>query len=349
MKNSLLFCFLFLCFSFVYCQTTFTKKYNSILERYEYFDSSNTLIGYQKYNTIMDVWEYTDLTTTNKTNSGRYIVHDYGTPRSNFDANLALQALAYRQANYNNMSSSQRAALSMQQRKQWVSQNLQKWIKYSNKLDEKNKKELNRDYKNLKKQVDKNDKIDMKNLDDGWYEVVMFYYGNLADKGELEEIYKKRYVFISDHKPVYYLGENKILFQVLESKSLKNEHIYLNKVSHKYNPEIVKPDFFILNSEPLSYEPINFIGTKLIFYTDVNLASELTIDIVNLNTDQVYYLPKITQYFTSSSPTCNTKDGVSTVLLPPGKYRYFAHTATDFWDNEFTIGDDACKSINLTK
>src|SRR5690606_22066713 len=97
MKNSLLFCFLFLSFSFVYCQTTYTKKYNSILERYEYFDSSNNLIGYQKYNTTMGVWEYTDITNTNNNNSGRYIVHDYGTPKSNFDVNLALQALASRQ------------------------------------------------------------------------------------------------------------------------------------------------------------------------------------------------------------------------------------------------------------
>src|SRR5690606_26567406 len=70
---------------------------NSIYDRYDYFDSSNNLIGYQKYNTITQAMEYTDLTTPSNNNSGRYIVHDYGTPKSNFDVNLALQALASRQ------------------------------------------------------------------------------------------------------------------------------------------------------------------------------------------------------------------------------------------------------------
>jgi len=99
MKNSLLFCFLFLFATLVYSQTTYTKKYNNLLERYEYFDNSNNLIGYQKYNTTMGVWEYTDLTTANN-NAGRYIIHDYGTPTSNFNYTLAAQALAGKQARY---------------------------------------------------------------------------------------------------------------------------------------------------------------------------------------------------------------------------------------------------------
>lgn len=57
----------------VYSQTK-TKKYNSLMERYEYFDSSGSMIGYEKYNSLMERWEYFDIKSKNNSNKyGDYI------------------------------------------------------------------------------------------------------------------------------------------------------------------------------------------------------------------------------------------------------------------------------------
>lgn len=106
-----------------YSQTT--RKYNNLLERYEFYNSSRQLVGYAKYNSLQERWEffnnnnqmyayskYNSLTgeteyielNTNTNNSsvgsGRYIVHDYGEPSSLFDADVALLALQQRRKQY---------------------------------------------------------------------------------------------------------------------------------------------------------------------------------------------------------------------------------------------------------
>lgn len=48
----------------------YTSKYNSLLERYEYFDSNGNMIGYKKWNSLYDRWEYTDKSQQN--NRSRY-------------------------------------------------------------------------------------------------------------------------------------------------------------------------------------------------------------------------------------------------------------------------------------
>ncbi|REC40634.1 hypothetical protein [Candidatus Chryseobacterium massiliense] len=46
--------------TFCFSQTV-TKKYNSYSNRYDYFDSSSNLIGYEKYNSYSGRWEYYSL------------------------------------------------------------------------------------------------------------------------------------------------------------------------------------------------------------------------------------------------------------------------------------------------
>jgi len=75
-----------------YSQTT-TKKYNSIENRYEYFDQNGKMIGYEEYNNISDQWEYYSLKSSSSSNG-------YGEPQSTFDADLAIMALSKRQAEY---------------------------------------------------------------------------------------------------------------------------------------------------------------------------------------------------------------------------------------------------------
>lgn len=76
-----------------YSQTT-TKKYNNLMERYEYYNSSGVMIGYEEYNSLMEQWEYTDL--SQKSNSR---VNNYGEPVSTFDAGLAIFALSAAEKN----------------------------------------------------------------------------------------------------------------------------------------------------------------------------------------------------------------------------------------------------------
>lgn len=77
MKSILLFTVLF-CINISFSQST-TEKYNSLMERYEYFDNNGTMIGYKKYNSLMEQWEYYPLNSKTNTNS-RYTNSDYIDP-----------------------------------------------------------------------------------------------------------------------------------------------------------------------------------------------------------------------------------------------------------------------------
>lgn len=62
MKQNVFTLLLLLISSFCYSQSaSVTKKYNSLNKRYEYFDSSGAMIGYEKYNSFSKQLEYYDL------------------------------------------------------------------------------------------------------------------------------------------------------------------------------------------------------------------------------------------------------------------------------------------------
>jgi hypothetical protein len=88
--KKIFFCFLFLfLFISVYSQT-YTEKYNSLNNRYEFFNSSGSMIGYKFYNSLNQRWE-TYMTNTS----------DNSTPIQNqFNPNLAIKALSIRQGKY---------------------------------------------------------------------------------------------------------------------------------------------------------------------------------------------------------------------------------------------------------
>lgn len=93
MKNfSLL--ILLLSFSISIAQTQ-TEKYNSYLERYEFFNAKGTMIGYKKYNSYLKQWEYTDLNSSNSSSSYYDNIPVY---EPNYE--LINQVLAKKEANY---------------------------------------------------------------------------------------------------------------------------------------------------------------------------------------------------------------------------------------------------------
>ena len=80
-------CFLILSiFSANLMGQNYSSKYNSLYERYEYFDSNGNMIGYKKYNSLYDRWEYTDLSRQHKSNRNSY-----------YNLDLIQQAMLYKQ------------------------------------------------------------------------------------------------------------------------------------------------------------------------------------------------------------------------------------------------------------
>lgn len=91
-----IFSLLILLFSFsISIAQTQTEKYNSYLERYEYFNSKGTMIGYKKYNSYLEQWEYTDLNSSNSSSSYYDNIPVY---EPNYE--LINQVLAKKEANY---------------------------------------------------------------------------------------------------------------------------------------------------------------------------------------------------------------------------------------------------------
>jgi len=88
MRQNFLLMVIVCAFSFVaYTQTT-TKSYNSVFQRYEYFDTNRNLIGYEKWNIVSKAWEYYDLRQTNPSDN-------YTPPAYNpgYDLNLIEDAM----------------------------------------------------------------------------------------------------------------------------------------------------------------------------------------------------------------------------------------------------------------
>ena len=93
MKNLILTLLFFISFS-ASSQTTYTEKWNSAYQRYEYRDSSGNLVGYKKWNSAYERWEYTEL----KQKSNSYQV-EQPVQRGNID--LDYKILQQKQERYN--------------------------------------------------------------------------------------------------------------------------------------------------------------------------------------------------------------------------------------------------------
>ena len=75
-----------------FAQTT-TEKYNSLMNRYEYYNSSGNMIGYKTYDSLMKTWNYYDVQQQTQSQSN----YQYVEP---VNLKLINQALATKQARY---------------------------------------------------------------------------------------------------------------------------------------------------------------------------------------------------------------------------------------------------------
>lgn len=82
---------------------TQTEKYNSILNRYEFFDGQK-MIGYKVYNSILDQWEYTDLTKNDNVNDDQPHQSPYRhlQPIQTFNETAVYKTLAIKEERHEN-------------------------------------------------------------------------------------------------------------------------------------------------------------------------------------------------------------------------------------------------------
>lgn len=90
---------LFLLFTINSSSQTRTEKWNSSNQRYEYFNSNGTMIGYKKFNNLYERWDYYDLKTTNTNSNNGYQVQQ---PPSYGDLKILERTLDAKQQSYNN-------------------------------------------------------------------------------------------------------------------------------------------------------------------------------------------------------------------------------------------------------
>lgn len=76
---------------------TMTEKYNSYLNRYEYFDSYGNLTGYKSYNSYTGVWEY----YSENANSNNRKPIEYAKPQTDDNFALLQQVANQKQNSYN--------------------------------------------------------------------------------------------------------------------------------------------------------------------------------------------------------------------------------------------------------
>lgn len=93
--------FICLCISFqcIHAQS-FREAYNSLLERYEYYNEQDVIIAYKKRDIITGEWVYTKISSEERSNShkSRYAHLE---PIETFDANSAYATLAAKEERYN--------------------------------------------------------------------------------------------------------------------------------------------------------------------------------------------------------------------------------------------------------
>jgi hypothetical protein len=76
-----------------------SKKFNSVYKRYEYFDSSGNMIGYEKYNNVLKQYEY--YSTNNSQSPQTRQPTQYRSPQQLDISNLG-NAMIVKQNRYNN-------------------------------------------------------------------------------------------------------------------------------------------------------------------------------------------------------------------------------------------------------
>jgi len=326
-------------FSFCFSQSI-VQKYNSLYNRYEFFDESGNMVAYKTYNSLMNQWEvYSTENANRKTDYGKYV--------SPINLELVAKVLAQKQARYDNLSYEEKRRLSQQMA----------YRKYVNRQDyvtneffktyDKSQKTFSAIVKDGVKNLKNNENKDLKNIltfSDGWYQCFFVSQVQTSTDEPAKSVNFERYVQVLNGKVINYTGNYDIIYPVvktessssfltltIETKLGKQEDVLIYSVSEKALKKV--PEF---NN-----------GISKIFYTTVQEGKK--IDIIIKHKNDYTYLGKISEYWKDDAIiNCDIEQGVIKVNLPPGEYEYFAFGDTKIWEGEFKLNEnDYCHKTRL--
>lgn len=227
MKNIfILFIYLLFCIS-SYSQTR-TEKYNSLYERYEYFDQNGQMVGYKKYNSLLGQWEYYETKTNSTKKYGEYI--------QPIDIGLLERTLAAKQARYD-----QQIAELKRQQKETAEIERQKAVIRMNQII---------DYYN-------NANSYPTTIKDGWHSVYSMNNYDFCDQ---------RKVFVENNKITRYIVDNWSPRTVTYSMPIQHGKTSIRL--QETESELINIFFLEATSDPNSYSTPPIKPGKVSFWTN---------------------------------------------------------------------------------
>ena len=337
MKKILLI-FLVISISQISYSQSVVEKYNSLYNRYEYFDSSGNMIGYKTYNSLYNQWEYYDVKGKRReTDFGKYV------PPVNLE--LVARVLAQKQARYDNLSYEQKLRLKQQKayRNYQIrkNNNIRELNKLLDKANKRNDKIVKRGIKNFDKNLYKDNK-DIREFSDGWYKCFFVSEGYLD--GSDRAVSYERFIQVFDGNVINYIGNHNIIYPITKN-NMRSSFLELTlDVPYRKSEQIT---IYCVSDKPLNKPPDYKIGVTKLFYTTAREGGD--IEIVIKNNGEYGYIGTLDSYWKDDSIiNCNVEDGVVKITLPVGNYEYYAYGDINRWHGEFTLKEGAyCHKTKL--
>lgn len=289
------------------------RKENAVYNRWDYFDNNGNLRGYYKWNDIYDRWDFTEIKSntgnTSSNTGGRYVVHDYGQPQSYFNTNLAIQALAYKQARYDKQLSDlqrQKAQAEEVEREKAINR-MNQIINYYN------------DAKSLPI-----------NIKDGWHLVFAMNNYDFCDQRKVYVENNKITKYVIDdwsHRTVTYSLPIQYAKTSIKLKEADDELLNIFFVEAINNPNVTA-------APPIKAGKINFFTNYRKGQIDVFVEG--------------YFIGTIKKSFKEGTPSCG-QDGTVVYENKPGTYNYVAKSSRHTWKGTITISGSSCSSKKLLK
>jgi len=298
---------LFLFYGFTSTAQTYTKKYNSINGRYEYFNSNGTMVGYEKYNSISNSWEYYTVTNDNNPYNRKPI--EVAPVQSNVNLELIDRVMAKKQQDYDNQQSELLRQLDM----------------YYENLKEVSMSRL-RQVQSFYNSANSYPSI----IKNGWHIVCATNNYNFCEQ---------RKVFVENNKVTKYVIDDWKIEAVVNSSSVQKckALIRLYDSDDHDDLEVYFLDA-ISNPNGNSTPPVQ--SGKVSFYTTFNRGN------VDIYVEDLY-IGTLKSYFNDSQKPLCGQNGTVIFENKPGTYKYEAVSNNATWSGTITIYSNTCSSFKL--
>lgn len=371
MKKYLLLFLISITTSTICVAQSYTEKYNSLYNRYEYYDSNGKLIGYKKWNSLYNRY---DIEYLGNNNSSQYNNYNYVQP---YDFELMYKALEYKQNRYdNNIQKVQNKANYINKLFEFFTNNIGE-REISNRIQELS--ELLEDYSKKIKEIE-NARLDYSSSSNTNQVLNIFSYYETELKRIAKDVENERKSTINRMNQIIsfynsfssyptkikdgwhmvhsmnnkdfceerkvYVQNNKVTKYVIDDWD-KMDIQYSNSISSgKTRVKLVGNDDFLdlyfldyLNNPNKTVTSPQSSG-KVSFWKDFTGGGYVKIWV------EENYIGEIKHYFDSGTPSCS-QNGTVVYEGKPGTYNYVAKNNELTWKGSFTISANDCKNQKL--